>query len=509
MDAMTEGATAFVKAAISGPTPEPWGTPDLTILTTERLPAPVLPADVLPPFWRQWTADAAEAAGAPVAFVVAALLAGAGSVIGNARWASPWQDWKEPPCIWAALVGRPSSGKSPALDTVTGLLARIEADTNDDFDQRNLDHKRDVLTANEKMRLYQDDVKEAVKQRTPSPAMPADCQPPKQPQRRRLYSTEPTIEKAARLLEGSPRGLLLLRDELAGWISGMDRYSGGTGGDRAFWLQAYGGRTWTPDRVKDGAEAVSVPNLTWGIVGTIQPDRVSSLMMGGDDDGLTARFLYVWPEALPPRRPARFADNDGAFEALLRLRGLAWDSSQGPEVKPFTPAAAAALQDWRCEVAQMEADASGLLLSWMGKLPGFAVRLALILEYLAWAVESESEPPKVSELAFLQARTLLKDFALPMARRTFGEAALPQVERDARKLARWLIRQSPLPEIVNAKELRRMANGPGIPDADRMEAALIDLHSAGLVRPRPARASGYGRRRKDYEVNPALAEAAP
>ena len=73
------------------------------------------------------------------------------------------------------------------------------------------------------------------------------------------------------------------------------------------------------------------------------------------------------------------------------------------------------------------------------------MRLALILEDLAWAVESEFEPPKVSELAFLQARTLLKDFALPMARRTFGEAALPQVERDAGKLARWLIRQSPLP----------------------------------------------------------------
>lgn len=56
-------------------------------------------------------------------------------------------------------------------------------------------------------------------------------------------------------LVSNPRGLLLVRDELAGWIGGMNLYSRGDGNDRAFWLQAHGGRPWTPDRVKDGEKA--------------------------------------------------------------------------------------------------------------------------------------------------------------------------------------------------------------------------------------------------------------
>jgi plasmid stabilization system protein ParE len=33
---------------------------------------------------------------------------------------------------------------------------------------------------------------------------------------------------------------------------------------------------------------------------------------------------------------------------------------------------------------------------------------------------------------------------------------LPRAERDTRAIARWLIRQNPVPDIVNARDLRRM-----------------------------------------------------
>ena len=57
----------------------------------------------------------------------------------------------------------------------------------------------------------------------------------------RLYATDPTIEKLAALLQVRPRGMLLLRDELAGLFANMGRYSGGS--DRPFWLEAWvGGR---------------------------------------------------------------------------------------------------------------------------------------------------------------------------------------------------------------------------------------------------------------------------
>ncbi|OYV99227.1 MAG: hypothetical protein B7Z58_18775, partial [Acidiphilium sp. 37-64-53] len=386
----------------------PWPDPDLSLIRQEAIVAPPIPANVFPPVWSRWIAEAAEGAGAPQAFITCALLSAAGTLIGNARWAAPWHPWKEPPAI--------------------------------------------------------------------------------------------------RLSEANPRGMMLQRDELAGWIAAMDRYGGGAGGDRPFWLQAYGGRAWTPDRVKDGDDPVHVPHLLWSILGTIQPDRVSTLMMSGDDDGLSARFIYCWPEALPPRRPSCEADTEAALDRLRRIRALPWQRDPEPHLLPFTGPAAVALHDWRIEVATMETAASGLMLSWLGKLPGLAVRIALVLELLAWSEKPNDtpEPEAIGDRAVIAAITFLSDFAIPMARRTFGAAALPEAERDARRLARWLIQQRPMPATVNARAIRQRGEGPGIPDAERMETALKELDAAGWVRAAPARAAGHGRSRKDWATNPKL-----
>ena len=68
------------------------------------------------------------------------------------------------------------------------------------------------------------------------------------------------------------------------------------------------------------------------------------------------------------------------------------------------------------------------------KLPGFAVRLALIFAHLAWCEEGKGDPPgEVGETDMLRALTLFSDYAIPMPRRCFGEAALPQAERDGTK----------------------------------------------------------------------------
>ena len=46
---------------------------------------------------------------------------------------------------------------------------------------------------------------------------------PTPPQRRRIVSTDPTVAKAERMSAANARGLLMLRDELAGWLAGLDR----------------------------------------------------------------------------------------------------------------------------------------------------------------------------------------------------------------------------------------------------------------------------------------------
>ena len=281
------------------------------------------------------------------------------------------------------------------------------------------------------------------------------------------------------------------------------------GNDRAFWLQAFGGHHWTPDRIKDGDDDIIVPHLLWGVCGGIQPDRIASQLLSGDDDGLAARFIYSWPIPIPPRRPRKIPNDTIPLAALRRLVEL--PQSPDPVILPFTDAAAAALQALREEAADLEVNAAGMFLSWLGKLPGFCVRLAVILQHLAWCWNDPTgEPPEqIEEWVVAAAADFLESYAVPMARRVFRESALPQAERDARTLARWLVRQVPLPKTINARVLRRMSRGPGIATTERINDALDELTEAGWVRPEPARAGGHGRQRHDWSVNPALEGAVP
>jgi hypothetical protein len=303
--------------------PEPWPDPDKLILDVQVIAAPPFPEKLLPAGWRGWVNNAAEGAGCAVDYVALPLFATTGTLIGNARWGQPWRGWTEPPVLLVGTVGRPSSGKSPGLDTITGSLAQLETDCNEDWEQRRRAFKRDCAEAKEQRVIWESEVKEAVRKKLPPPDMPTKAEDPQPVQRRRLLSTDPTIEKAALLSHSNPRGLLLPRDELSGWIGGMDRYSHGNGSDRAFWLQAYGGRLWTPDRVKDGETEVIVAHLLWGICGGIQPDRLVSQLLKGDDDGLVARFLVrmAGPNTAPTAPQRRQSGRRG--NRLSAARGVA------------------------------------------------------------------------------------------------------------------------------------------------------------------------------------------
>jgi hypothetical protein len=143
-------------------------------------------------------------------------------------------------------------------------------------------------------------------------------------------------------------------------------------------------------------------------------------------------------------------------------------------------------------------------LSWLGKLPGLAVRLATLLELLWWCPSGMDapEPGQVSRSAVRAALDFLKGYAVPMARRAFGEAALPISDRDAIALARWLYARDPIPAVINARALRH-ADALPTREAERYDHALAELEAAGWVRRAP-RQPGPGRTRKDWLVNPKL-----
>ena len=480
-----------------------WPEPDLSAAHQNRRPPPQLPLEVFGPLWADWIATAAEAASAPPDYVVGPVLAGASTLIGNARWVSPWRGWKEPPILWIGVVGDPSAGKSPGADPVLDILRSIEAVFASDFEAIH----REWSTARESASCLREQwaraVKDATKDGRPPPIMPPNAVEPPEPVRPRIIVADATPEALGLLLAAHDKGLLFFRDELAGWFGGFGRYSG-SGADRAFWIEAFGGRCFTIDRVKH-PQPIVIPHLSVAVLGGTQPDRLVDLLHS-PDDGLQSRFLWIWPNAVPPRRPTRCPDAAAALEAFRRLAELplvlgAGDERPRPFICPLEDDAAALFDQWRHDHAAVEV--SGALASAFGKAPGHLLRLALVLEHLWWSGSAgyAAPPSRIGRHALSAAAALIEDYFKPMATRVFGDAALPEADRLATTLARWILRERP--KVVNARDLRRKARLPGLREAEKVKLALATLVEADWLRP-SLQTGERGRQREDYVVNPKL-----
>ena len=256
-----------------------------------------------------------------------------------------------------------------------------------------------------------------------------------------------------------------------------------------------------------GRDPVYVDRLAIGVVGTIQPDRLRGLLLkANDDDGLLPRFLPFWPNPAPIARPTQDVDEGFLERALDRLLSLQMsvDETGGarPWFVPFSEAASAGLDNFRRAVRGWEAGAEGLLLSFTGKLPGLAVRLALVLAFLDWASGGDLPPAEITAAHFGRAVHFVEAYALPMARRAYAEASVPATDKAARRLLA-VIREKGWRSFTSRDVLRLDRSGLG--RAAEVTPALEALEEGDCIRavPLPPHAQG-GRPQRLFTVNPAL-----
>ncbi len=481
-----------------------WPQPDLSIGQPSRPAPPVMShADFDHVFgpWAGWLKSAAEVKNAPVDFVSLALLSAASAAIGNSRWGVPWEGWKEPPVLWAMLVGDPSAGKSPALDAVLDPLKEIERGLSEDYRRARTECDGANEIAALSLAQWKAEAKTAMADGDDPPAKPAGADAGRPPTRERISITDITTEKVADLLSSTWRGLLLARDELSGWLSGMDRYNGG--GDRPFWLEAYGGRAYTIDR-KNSPEPITVDHLSVSIVGGTQPDRLAELLVKCTDDGLLSRFMVVFPDPVPLTRPSGELDDLRLQQAISSLRGLTpatdEDGNRRPFFIHFTEDAANTLHDFRRQCREWEADATGLFKSHIGKMPGLVVRLANVLAHLDWAATGADPFPANIDAAHVgRACHLVGGHLRAHAFRAYGAAILPPEVVGAKSIANIIRREG-----LRSFKVREIQNRGrvGLTSAKDINAALRVLLDADWLR--EIRKTTGGRPAVSYAVNPYL-----
>ena len=332
-----------------------------------------------------------------------------------------------------------------------------------------------------KLSAWQTDAKNAFAKGSEPPPEPDGPGP--RPWSPRLSLSDTTIEAAAQVLASQPKGLLVNRDELAGVLGNLTRYANG-GSDGPFYLEGYTGGSFASERKGSGSIYVSRLSLT--LTGTIQPERLATLLLKAEDDGMLARFIPIFPELVPvgvSEVPEDFLFSEEALLKLHRLKMVPSDIDKpDADLRPlfvhFTEKSLAAMTDFRRYCRELEGQHYGLMISHIGKLPGMAARLSLILAYLDWAAGDVGlgEPLEIELDVFNRATDFCRDYVVPMALRAYAEAATPPAERAAMSLAH-LILEERLTDL-NPRVISRR-NRSGLKDAREVKAAiaiLVDAH---------------------------------
>jgi len=347
--------------------------PDLSILRQGRRKPPVFPLDIFGDKLKTWLSDAAHSSGAPVGYVIGALLAASSALIGNARCISPWEGWDQPSSLWIGLVGDPSSNKSPAIKPIRNIIRTIENDMAHGFEcqQREWQTKKAVAEIVEAK--WKKDLEAAIGNGGDKrPIKPEEAIISEEPISPRILVNDTTIEQLFFLLSAHEKGLLLHSDELAGWFGSFDRY-GGDGVDRPLWLKIYDAEYHKVDRIKHHNKPVCIERSLVSVIGGVQPEKLAKLVHCVDD-GLTSRFLWIWPERIAPFRPNRITDHPLLETTLRRLSSLKLnqdvDGKKRPQTLMLSEEAAQCFQEWRIENNAAEENVCGLIKSSYGKAAG-------------------------------------------------------------------------------------------------------------------------------------------
>jgi hypothetical protein len=433
--------------ASAGTTETPQAEPSFVDPYAEFV-GPEFPLDVLPPTLANFVDAEHRAMGAdPAAIAMAALTAVAGAMNAETRLRAG-EGWWEKPILWTALLGLPSTMKSPVIEKSTKPLSLI----NHDLDKRwRTEHAKWAQIPSNKT--------------IPSPPKPA-----------RLIINDATAEKVAEFLSRDPSGSLLVQDELAGWLGSFERYSAGQS-QRAFYLTAWNGGTFLKDRVGKGKNdpdaEVRVENLALCILGGIQPDKLTKL---GDltSDGLLQRFLPVL------MKPAKLGDPyysvagaEADYENLIKsINGLPARSFH------FADEAFEVRDDVSSYLHKLEMvdGFPSSLIGAIGKLNGYFVRICLVL-HVARTRDPLIGPQQPSDLVLADAFRCLD----PSECLSAGVNVNGAISRDTAEAAKKILLEFLLPHMIGLYDV--VVNGGQERDKLRSIANFILASDKDRLRP--------------------------
>jgi putative DNA primase/helicase len=493
-----------------------WAVPqDLPILNEE---IPPLDPDILPKPLKDWLVDISERMQVPVELPLATALTALGSVLGRRVVIEPKAlgDWKVYCNLWGALIAPPSMLKSPIISEVFSPLRLLAREAQERYEEEAKQKRADLIVLEQQIEKTTRDIRHKIegKDHIKSSLDSLKCElqdlqekiETLSPKLTRYIVNDSTIEKLGDILRDNPAGVLLLRDELIGFLKSLNK--AGHESDRAFYLEGWNANSqYTFDRVSRGT--ITIPSMCISIFGGIQPAALQQYFSDAFErdsggDGFFARFqLTVAPELSKEWKNVDRPPNENARAVALKIfkNIVSWGDGKEPVSVSFSSEAQEMFNEWyenlenRLRSDEMVSDAFSAVL---GKYRSLMPALALIFE----AVVSASQDIKLKDVGADSATNamILVDLLEAHAKKIYAGSLKPALGA-AQALARRIKRG----DIVDGTTLRNIRRNEWtlLKNDSQINAGLSILEDCKWIRFEPENRRQGGR----YEVirlNPKL-----
>ncbi|WP_201556006.1 YfjI family protein [Psychrobacter immobilis] len=303
-------------------------------------PVKTLTSDMMPKLLWDYASNSAERLSVPIEYVLMPLMVSLGSLIGSKLSIYPkmYDNWEVVPNFYGAIIGNPSSKKSPSLSDGLKPISHLVALASDKYKEDKLEHdtqkelNKHMTKAAEKQlsdlakklanqtdddaEISQDDLK--VKAQELAEAKQSD---ELIPEIKRYLTDDGTIEGIGELESKHKNGMLVKRDELTAWFASLESESNQQA--RSFYLEGFNGLgSFQVDRIGRGSVFIDTHCLS--VIGGIQPDKLeyylSKTMKGLGNDGLIQRFqLMVYPDPLSNSKERDLPPDKQSRDAIYNL----------------------------------------------------------------------------------------------------------------------------------------------------------------------------------------------
>ena len=317
--------------------------------------------------------------GLPIDYHASSILSAVSTAIGNGYVAQYKRGQAYPVINYIAAVGPPSTGKTPGINFGYFPLQ--------DKTERMKQEFKTILTNWEKQ-VYQASITKGL---SPDP----------EPARPELIINDLTTEGVNKSMYYNPRGICVYQDELIAWIRQMTGYS--TRNDTEYWLKMWNGKPHNTTRSNNSASFyIGKPFVN--VVGGVQPSMLHSLSADGKrGNGFLARILFAYPEVFICPEESDIEPEAAVYDNYTKIIDFIYNLPSKittPEVVTQSPTVE------RIPIAMTEKGKKAYIsfvnaykgmindnieeedvLSVLGKLIQYCLRLALTLEMLDFALQ--------------------------------------------------------------------------------------------------------------------------